>query len=315
MLQHGLNSGADCWVLDKPSQSLGFWLVDQGYDAWLSNTRGCNWAPVNTLHPVSSKAYWNFTFDDMIAEDFPASLALVARVTGSRVAVVGHSQGTLMTYGALATDPRVQETVSCFVALAPVAHVGHVKSIVLRAMADLHAGLILELLGDKSFGFEPRLIQRLLPAFCRVDPRLCKDVISLTTGYNCCINSTQIPFYLTLEPSETSVKNMVHYTQLIRSGAFARYDYGKHGNEAAYGQPTPPPYDIGAIPPTIPIQMHWGGRDDLGDTKDVALIVAALRGAPEVFEYPEFAHLDFVIGTTVGAEMFPRILAFLKANA
>eukprot|EP00121_Abeoforma_whisleri_P004058 Awhi_evm1s3661 len=56
-------------------------------------------------------------------------------------------------------------------------------------------------------------------------------------------NKTRIPVYVTHSPGGTSVKNIYHFTQLVRSGEFRDFDYGYVGNMRRYGQAAPPSFD------------------------------------------------------------------------
>lgn len=50
------------------------------------------------------------------------------------------------------------------------------------------------------------------------------------------------------EPSGTSVMNMKHWKQMLDKKKFEAYDYGSAAaNNAHYGQPTPPLYDVSTI--------------------------------------------------------------------
>lgn len=46
--------------------------------------------------------YWEFSFDELARYDLTAGLGYIGRVTGRKVHYVGHSQGTLIMFIALA---------------------------------------------------------------------------------------------------------------------------------------------------------------------------------------------------------------------
>ena len=65
----------------------------------------------------------------MINYDVPDTIDYILSATNrTSLAYVGHSQGTLVMFGLLASQPRFNKIVKPFVALSPVAHVGHIKS-------------------------------------------------------------------------------------------------------------------------------------------------------------------------------------------
>lgn len=71
----------------------------------------------------------------MIANDLPATIDYVLSVTKTQtVAYVGHSQGTTIMFGLLATHPKYNDVIKPFIALAPVSTVAFATSII-RALA------------------------------------------------------------------------------------------------------------------------------------------------------------------------------------
>lgn len=166
LLQHGLLSSSVDWLINSPtdepewfdlnrydidgrqeldyeidfgqnsqnfrnsvSNNLGFALAKQGYDVWLSNSRGNIYSANHTKFNPKEKVFWQFTFDELVKYDLPAVISLVLNQTNqSELGYIGHSQGTAIMFGLLATKPEYNEIVKPFIALAPVASVGHVES-------------------------------------------------------------------------------------------------------------------------------------------------------------------------------------------
>lgn len=63
---------------------------------------------------------------------------------------VGHSQGTIQAFSGF-EDAELAAKIKLFVALAPVAYVGHMSSYLLPLLAELHVDTILEVLGWNTF--------------------------------------------------------------------------------------------------------------------------------------------------------------------
>ena len=57
----------------------------------------------------------------------------------------------------------------------------------------------------------------------------------------------------------TSVANLEHMLQMIRSGNFSKYDYGIHGNKEKYGQENPPHYNPSKL--TVPTALYYASND------------------------------------------------------
>lgn len=57
-------------------------------------------------------------------------------------------------------------------------------------------------------------------------------------------------------PSGSSVKNMDHFDQIIKSGKFRKYDYGATKNQQIYGTKEPPVYNLTRI--DVPTHLFVG---------------------------------------------------------
>lgn len=100
---------------------------------------------------------------------------------------------------------------------------------------------------------------------------------------------------------------------VVRSGRFSMYDHGFWNNIRIYSSLFPPEYDVSAIPATLPILLAHGGNDALADPDDVADLVTKLQGTPQVLYLPQYAHADFVMGTTASTDVYTPIIAFFQA--
>ena len=67
-------------------------LVDNGYDVWMTNSRGTVYSNEHISLTVEDKQFWNFTFHEMAKYDVPANLHYIIWKTGSeKVVYFGHS--------------------------------------------------------------------------------------------------------------------------------------------------------------------------------------------------------------------------------
>ena len=123
-LQHGIMASGFCYVVNEKSRAIAFQLFDAGYDVWLGNNRGNRWSTNHTTLKTHSKAFWNFTFEEMGTYDLPAMITYVKEVTAKeKVVLVAWSQGTTQTFigasGNVASSQLMHDSVSLFVALSP----------------------------------------------------------------------------------------------------------------------------------------------------------------------------------------------------
>ena len=139
-LQHGILASSWCWLSSTPNRSVALALHSRGYDVWMGNSRGNDFSSNHTKLSPSSKAFWNFTFEDMALRDDPAVVEYVASATGRSMTFIGWSQGVTQ-FMIAAQDPPTAATlahrVNLFVGLAPVTYLTHSKSLLLTALSKV----------------------------------------------------------------------------------------------------------------------------------------------------------------------------------
>ncbi|KAL8264499.1 hypothetical protein R6Q59_022629 [Mikania micrantha] len=318
LLQHGVLMDGGTWVLNSRDESLGFILADNGFDVWIANTRGTNFSRGHTSLSPSDPAYWEWSWDELVAYDLPASIQFVHDQTGQNLHYVGHSLGTLIAFSAFSKDETLNLLRSA-VLLSPIAYLGQMSSALARAGVDAFLGETLYWLGLHEFAPRGEAVANLLSVICKKPGNDCSDLMTSFTGQNCCVNSSMTDKFLEHEPQSTSTKNMIHLAQMIRTGTITMYDYGNaDDNKKHYGQPTPPIYDMGSIQEDFPMYLSYGGADELSDVKDVKTLLESVKDHdPDklVVQYKEdYAHADFVFAVNAKEVVYDSVMAFFKIH-
>lgn len=127
IVQHGNFQSSSDWLLNSPeTESLGFFLADNGYDVWLGNQRGNEYSSRHSSLSVHSSAYWNFSFHEMGVYDVPATLDYVTKISGKRKAhYIGFSMGTTIFFSGLSKRPEYSDKVGIMIALGPSSFQDH----------------------------------------------------------------------------------------------------------------------------------------------------------------------------------------------
>ncbi|PKU81433.1 Triacylglycerol lipase 2 [Dendrobium catenatum] len=299
LLQHGVLMDGMTWLLNSPEQSLAFVLADNGFDVWIGNIRGTRSSNRHVSLTPSDRAYWAWSWDELVENDFPAMVDLVAKQTKQKLHYVGHSLGTLIALASF-SEGRLVDKLRSAALLCPIAYLDHMKTKLGILAARLFVGEILSnLLGLAEFNPKGDYL------FLECD----------FTGNNCCLNGSTVQLFLQYEPQPTSTKNMVHLAQTFRDGALTKYNYGVN-NIQRYGQSTPPVYNLSNIPNSLPLYLSYGGRDSLSDTEDVEHLLQDLKLHETdqlVLHYVQnFAHADFIMGVSAKQVVYDSMMAFFR---
>lgn len=326
VVQHGLLGSSFGWVVNLPDQALAYMLADAGYDVWLPNSRGNTFSRNNTHYDPSQTEFWDFSWDDQVKYDLPAVYDYVLRTTGGDDLVyVGHSQGTTMMFGAL-TTPSVAEYLlprtSHYMALAPVAYVGNIEQQLLKDLAAMDLGQMLLKFGMKEWVPDEWIMHYIDPTLCAIAPVFCNNLLVALAG--CTLehkNVTAVANYLRIEPAGTSVKNIVHWSQDIRTNAFEMFDYeSPASNMKHYNQSEPPKYDLSKIQLPNETLFFTGGFDTLADPTDVNHLMLLMDEAtkndrsktPVVYKTLSYDHLDFTLAIDANTNVYDVIIQHIS---
>ncbi len=281
-----------------------------------SNNRGNAYGLRHQTLANTSAAFWNFSFTEMAVFDLPANVHAALSISGrSTLAYIGHSEGTMQAFIGFA-DEELAAKVSVFVALSPVAYIGNITSTILQIVAKLRAEMIFEIFGANRFLPSQTELSKLMPDVCHLRPQLCENVMCALMGCDKSDwNQSRFDVYMSLVPSGTSVKNIAHFAQLVRSAMFRQYDYGVEGNMKQYGHPEPPPFDISHL--KVPVALFTGGKDDLADPDDVDKLLAVLppKLVLNVHSEDSYSHLDPIWGLSAASRIYPIIIDIITKHS
>ncbi|KAL2938772.1 Triacylglycerol lipase 2 [Bienertia sinuspersici] len=294
LLQHGVLMDGVTWLLNPPDQSLAFILADSGFDA-----------------------YWDWSWDELMAYDLPAIVQYVYNQTGDRkVHYVGHSQGTLIALTAF-SQQKLLNMVKSAVLLCPIAYLSRMTSPLAKKVAENFVTEFLYWSGLHEFVPRGEAVMNLLKDICKKQGIDCTDFLTSFTGVNCCLSTSTVTTFLQHEPQPTATKNMIHFSQMARDGTIARYDYlDLNKNMKQYGHAKPPGYDLTNIPNNLPLYIAHGGRDELADVDDVKFMLENLKNHDKDKLFLQFiedyAHADFVLAMNAKKIVYDPLIDFFR---
>ncbi|NXO04833.1 LIPM Lipase, partial [Rhinopomastus cyanomelas] len=314
-LQHGLLGDGSHWVENLANNSLGFMLADSGYDVWLGNSRGTSWSQRHQHLSADQVEFWDFSFHEMAMYDLPAMISFVLQKTGQKqMYYVGYSQGCTIAFIAFSSMPELAQKIKTFFALAPVVTIKYAKSPIMKIpfLLDRQFKMFQLLLGRTDASLRMRKLWRFLPKLCRqpLMHKPCANLLFLLGGYNeKNINMTRLDVYTAHYPDRTSVKNIVHWAQVMKSGEFKAFDYGSE-NPAVYHQETPPAYQVEKMP--VPTAVWSGGEDWTADWRDVHLLLPRITHLVTYKYIPDWNHWDFIWGLDAPKRLYSSILKLME---
>ncbi len=78
----------------------------------------------------------------MAKYDLPATIDYILSTTGQEQLVyIGHSQGTLIAFAAMSSNPKFEKKIKLFIPLAPIVTIGNIMVPYLRVLAEITTGL------------------------------------------------------------------------------------------------------------------------------------------------------------------------------
>jgi len=316
VLAHGLMDSAGTWVMNYPDQSFPYILADAGYDVWMISIRSCKYGDTHIrLDPEEDDEFWDSTFDEQGKIDLNDIVDYIRNETQyTTVSMIGHSQGGTQFFAGLYWTPQLANKLNIFVGLAPALYFQRNINVLIHVMAHLFMGELLELAGVDEFFPLSDSLHRSLARFCESFPRFVEGFLGVIMGYN--PGETNYDRYGVMcyqSLGFTSMKNMVHWAQLVRTAEYKAHDFGSE-NQDHYGSRDPPHYILDEIVPrTLPIAIFYGSLDTLVSPWDTEDVIADLPYPPVLVKHiTRYQHMDFIWGLLAHEEVYDEILPLLK---
>uniref|UniRef100_A0A8B9G8R0 Lipase n=1 Tax=Amazona collaria TaxID=241587 RepID=A0A8B9G8R0_9PSIT len=292
LLQHGLVLEGSSWFTNLPNSSLGFILADAGYDVWIGNSRGSSW----------SQKHKEFDFHEMAMYDLPATINYILQKTGQeQLYYVAHSQGTTTGFIAFSSIPELDRKIKMFFALAPITTSSNVKSPLARVF-DLPEGLVKVREGDNRKSSSLETCSACTSVSFSFLCTLCFEQV----GRSLPMPLSRIDVYLSRYPDSTSIKNVLHWRQVIFPAVFLPQA------TLFVLQTTPPFYELENM--KAPLAAWYGGNDWISAPEDVNITLPRITNVAYKKYIPEFVHFDFLWGMQAYEQVYREILDLMERS-
>jgi len=256
LLNHGLDDSSDTWIMNA-EESLGFQLVDEGYDVWVANHRGNKYSRSHlTLDPYSDMDYWaDAGLIDIAKGDVPANIEYILNHTSAKnLTIVAHSMGTSEMFYNLATNGTYfSDKVNLLVAMAPYSYLESDGMLNLKAygwFADImqRSGLskLLSLFSMGDYYDAMGMFYHVMGVnFDSVAAFLMSITAQTTNEFN---NKERIPIFFGHYPCGQSIYAWTYlYNDFMKNGYFDKDMGSEFKNQLKYGSKTPPEVDVKMI--------------------------------------------------------------------
>jgi pimeloyl-ACP methyl ester carboxylesterase len=304
-------------IINQEHKAPGFILANEGYDVWFGNCRGTRYGLKHkTMDSDKDSKFWDFSWQHHASFDLPATVSYIHNYTGKSMDYLGHSQGTLIIIAALAEKNLVVEKyVDKILLFGPAAYIRYAYSPIVSWFLKGPSKAVFHALGIKRFLPFSESINGLAAAICSVIPTVCKWGLIYSSWEEPLFDDEELmPKLGGHMPAGTSSMNMEHFGQMMgmTSNKLQKFDYGnEEENFKAYGQPTPPVYNIKGIKRHL--YLFAGLEDTLADIRDVRQLNQDLPNTTYK-EYKNTGHCTFFLGKEVNAYI-EDIVSVLKSGS
>ncbi|KAG8929435.1 hypothetical protein FRC03_002657 [Tulasnella sp. 419] len=309
-LHHGLLMNSEIWVcLTDAERCIPFILAERGYDVWLGNNRGNKYSK-KAIHSNSSQSrFWNYSMDEFCMHDIPDSIDYILATTKTRdLSYIGFSQGTAQAFAALSIHPQLNDKINVFIALAPAMSPKGLAASLVDALMKASPSLMFLFFGRRAILPSTVFWQSIVypPIFVKIIDTCLYFLFNWT---NTNISQQQkLAAYAHLY-SFTSVKAVVHWFQIMRTGKFLMYDDDVQVPARLYPNRAYQPARFPTKNITTPIVLLYGDCDNL------VTIDSMLRELPEhtlAFPIDGHEHLDILWSAHTAKMVIPHVLAVLE---
>jgi len=236
---------------------------------------------------------------------------------------IGHSQGSLVAFAGLTEDTcyeKVSPHLHGIIALAPILSLKHVRgpwrSVIPAVKSLVNAPVIspdLEFLPKSKAGRWFAQLGTSSPSFLKEwGSQMTRNFLLQIANFDQKrYVEARLEVFLSHTPAGTSLRNLIHYAQVVDQPTITKFDHGKKRNLILYNSVEPPAFDFSKV--ALPVHMFVGTEDWLATPEDTVDKVKVLpRSRVTVLE--NFDHLDFIWGRNAVDQLHPKIYSVLDQS-
>ncbi|XP_011055499.1 PREDICTED: lipase 3-like [Acromyrmex echinatior] len=321
ILNHGIVCSSADWVLLGPHKALAYVLCDNGYDVWLANARGNTYCKSHKYYSIKDKNFWDFSWHEIGYYDLPAIIDYILEKTGhSKLYYIGYSQGATTFYVMGSERPEYNDKIKGMISLAPAVFLKNQKSSILKFLAYFQNVFEWGTYICNIYQWLPRNKWQsfILKTFLNNAPYpmtngFCNFCFYIIAGFGSeQLDKSMLPLIFGHSPAGSSVKQLLHFAQLINSGSFHKFDYGTKTNLSLYGSTQPPKYTLEKI--KAPVAIFYSENDFINHHINVQKLTDNLPNVIQIekIAYEKFNHIDYIWGRDARTILYNKIVTVLK---
>lgn len=322
LLAHGLFGSSRDYLVMGPKRGLAYLLADCGYDVWLANGRGTTYSRKHLgLNPDIDSEFWYFSWHEVGVYDLPAIIDTIKYVTKqNRIGYIGLSMGTTASYVLAAERSEYNSALSVIISLAPVAFLRHINNPMLLFSSRFERLINLAAAISNMYEIPPKRMQGLMTdmssSMCHTDSVLvdaCAAMLFFVGGHSPSQLDKAELVTIMRSISPASLRQILHFAQVINSGQFGQYNHGRSKNLKEYENARPPTYDLSKI--TTPVALFYSDGDLLSRPKDVELLCDKLPKCvvKHKVKLHSFNHFDFLFAIDVVELLYKDVIRVLNS--
>ncbi|KAI9263222.1 Alpha/Beta hydrolase protein [Phascolomyces articulosus] len=313
LLYHGFLMSSEVWVCNVDEyRNLPLLLAEKGYDVWLGNARGNKYSQNHLWRNPRYHEFWAFSLNEYALYDLPDVVDYILDHTGvHNLTYIGFSQGTAQAFAGLSINPALNRKINLFIAMAPATTPKGLHHPLIDAFVKATPSVIYLLFGRKTPLKLALFWQRIIspPMFVKVIDSSVGFLFGWT-GRNMTPDQKLVSYQHLY--SLTSVKSLVHWFQIIRTGRFQMFDELPsrlpYHTSNAVADHVPPRFTTKQI--KTPIAIFYGGSDSLVDFNVLSADLPSPLAYVKAIE--RWEHLDFLWAEKIEDIVFPDILKLLQ---
>lgn len=137
--------------------------------------------------------------------------------------------------------------------------------------------------------------------------------VAMCMGESDQTNQTLMSALIAYMPNRVGFSQFLHYWQMVKTGRFQNFDYGRAENLVHYNQNSPPEYNLKNV--IAPVGIYYGQSDLVTVVADTKKLIAELPNVVKEYLIPnrKFNHVDFIFGNDAALLLYDEIVKTIKS--